>query len=494
MQRRAAVRNSVSQPASAAKSHDGPVWEAQALARTWHFLTSMKAALVLIFVIAGLVLAGTLLNQVPPSIAANDAAYSAWLKEQRGTYGAWTNLLEKLQLFNVFHVFYFRAIMGALCLSLVACTMNRIRPTWNAVFHSRVRMGEPFFAHARYHATISTNLSPAEASDAIRRSMRRARYRIAADAAPGSIAILGDKNRLSPFGTFLTHLSLVVILGGALASGIFGFNDPEFMVSEGTSKPLGNGTGISVQLDQFADEYYVDGPPRDYRSDIVLFDNGKQVKAGTVRVNEPLRYKGFAFHQSFYGQTAVMTVADASGKVIFNDSVPLAWQTQDGLRSAGSFTLPGQGLTAYVIGPAQGDRDPLIPAGMVRLEVSRSNSLAAQPSNLTQGTPAEVAGLTFTFVRESRFAGLKVVKDPGTNIIWVGGAMLVLGMVALFYLPRRRFWALCKPGPDGTNEVLIAMTAQRDMSLAREFAGLENRIARAVGNHEHISSEGDNDA
>ena len=46
------------------------------------------------------------------------------------------------------------------------------------------------------------------------------------------------------------------------------------------------------------------------------------------------------------------------------------------------------------------------------------------------GTPAELLeGLTFTFERENLLAGLKVVKDPGTTIIWTAGACMILGMV-----------------------------------------------------------------
>jgi hypothetical protein len=163
------------------------------------------------------------------------------------------------------------------------------------------------------------------------------------------------------------------------------------------------------------------------------------VKQGTVQVNSPLRYKGIAFHQAFYGQTAVMKVQDKTGKVVFNDGVPLAWQTREGQRPVGSFNLPEQNLSVYVVGPRSGETDPMIPAGEMRVEVYRQESRAAPPQNLTQGQPGDLAGFTFTFIRE-RLAGLKVVKDPGTNIIWVGDGPHP-GMVMLF-TTRRRLWAL----------------------------------------------------
>ena len=466
--------------ARAATAKRETLWELGIALKAWRFFSSIKLALVLILGIATLVLAGTLLDQVPASVLADSRAYSQWLTVEHRKYGAWTNVFDRVQLFNVFHALYFRLILGALALNIMVCTANRLKAIWIVAFRTRVRMGQPFFEHAKFRSRIEVACTPAEAAERIRRTLSRSRYRVKLDRDDHSVALFGDLNRLSPFGTIFTHLSLILILGGAVAGGIWGFKDSEFIVAEGTTRPLGNDTNVSVRLDQFVDEYYVDGPPRDFRSDVVVFDGGKQVAQGSIRVNSPLVYKGIAFHQAFYGQTAIVKVEDTAGKVLFNDSVPLAWQTNDGQRPVGSFSLPAQGLDVYVIGPESGVNDRLIPPGEMRFEVSRQSAKAAEPTNLIQGTPVQLAGLTFTFERESRFAGLKVVKDPGVNIIWVGAALMIVGMVLLFYLPRRRVWALCKQTPDGSTEVFLAMPVQRDISLESEFEHLRAKIARAL--------------
>ncbi|HEU4758832.1 MAG TPA: cytochrome c biogenesis protein ResB, partial [Dehalococcoidia bacterium] len=126
--------------------------------------------------------------------------------------------------------------------------------------------------------------------------------------------------------------------------------------------------------------------------------------------------------------------------------------------------------------------DPLVPAGEMRVEIYRADSGAlVTADNLTQGTPKQIAGLNFTFVRESRFTGLKVVKDPGVNIIWAASALMVLGLVMLFYFPHRRLWALVKSSADGAAEVRLGTTAQRDVSLDAEFKRLRQRVERALG-------------
>jgi cytochrome c biogenesis protein len=458
------------------------LWEVDFVGRVWHFFTSVRLALVLILLLTASVMAGTLLDQAPPSVIADPASYAQWLTQARTKYGVWTNIFDFLQLFNVFHAFWFRLLIGLLTANIIVCTVNRWRGIWSTVFGTRVRMGDAFFQHARYNACLDAAMPASAAAERVKRALSRSHYRVVTEAAPESVAIYADRNRFSKFGTTLSHLSIVLILAGTIVGGIWGFRDSGFIVPEGTTRELGLGTHISVGLEHFTDEYYLEGPPKDFRSDIVIYDNGVEVKRGTIRVNSPMSYKGISFHQAFYGQTAVMDVKDPAGKALYSSGVPLAWQTRDGSRPVGNFTLPEQNLVVYVIGPKSGENDPMVPAGEMRVEIYRQDSDATVAvDNLSQGTPKELAGLNFTFQREQRFTGLKVVKDPGVNIIWAASALMVLGLVMLFYFPHRRLWALVKSRPDGTAEVRLGMTAQRDMSLAEEFNGVRRKVGRALG-------------
>jgi cytochrome c biogenesis protein len=134
------------------------------------------------------------------------------------------------------------------------------------------------------------------------------------------------------------------------------------------------------------------------------------------------------------------------------------------------------------MGPVSGMNDPLIPAGETRVEVyQQGTGTPVAVDNLTQGTAKELAGLEFTFERERRFTGLKVVKDPGVNIIWAAAGFMIFGLVMLFYFPHRRLWALCKSRPDGTAEVRLGTTAQRDLSQEQEFGRLRDSVKKALG-------------
>ncbi|MEK7248149.1 MAG: cytochrome c biogenesis protein ResB, partial [Chloroflexota bacterium] len=111
----------------------------------------------------------------------------------------------------------------------------------------------------------------------------------------------------------------------------------------------------------------------------------------------------------------------------------------------------------------------------------QSSGTLATAENLTQGETKELAGLNVTFVRESRFTGLQVAKDPGVKLIWIAAALMVLGLVMMFYFPPKRVWAICKERPDGTADVRMATTAERDFSLAKDFENLHERVRLALG-------------
>ena len=482
---------------SQARAPQRTYWETRILGRMWHFFTSVRLALVLILAITAAVFAGTMLDQVAPSVRSDPAAYSQWLTRVEGTYGAFpTKVFDFFDMFNVFRTLWFRLLVGLLTVNIIVCTLNRWKGIWRTVFPPRIRMTDAFFQHARFNAKYMIEEPAGAAAAMVKKGLKHGRYRVSTEAEAGSVALYADRNRFSRFGTFISHLSLVLILAGTVVGGMWGLSDPEFIVPEGITRDVGLGTDLSVRLEHFTDEYYVEGPPKDFRSELVILRDGEEVKRGTARVNSPLSYEGMKFHQSFFGQTALMMVKAKDGTSLYDGPVPLAWQTREGNRPVGSFTLGSENLEVWVIGPRSGENDPLVPAGEMRIEVYESTSGALRKAtNLSQGTEQDVSGLNFTFAREGRFTGLSVVKDPGVKIIWVASALMMIGLVMLFFMPHRRLWASCKEMPDGKTEVRLAMTGQRDSQVIAEFERVRQRVGKKLRSRhaEEDTGHGGND-
>ncbi|TAK32632.1 MAG: cytochrome c biogenesis protein ResB [Chloroflexota bacterium] len=460
-----------------AKARARPARQDDIADRAWRFFCSMRLALILILVITAAVFIGTLLDQAPGVLTASD--YANWLSRERLKYGPYTDILSALQLFIIYNSAWFRGLLALLLMNIFICTVNRWNGIWTLITHPHIRMNESFFQKAGRRAEFTAQKSPGEAREEVVQALSKHRYRVLQEETAAGVHLYADKNRWFKLGTFLTHISFVVLLIGILLYVVFGFRETGFAIPEGSTRALGYGTNIDVRADAFADEYYPEGPPKDYRSDLVIFDNGREVARKTIHVNDPLEYNGVRFYQSFFGQAAIITVKDPQGQVLHSDGVALAWRsTRDEKRSVGSFDVPSKGLTVFVVGPRSGERDSLIPAGEVRLEIYPQNSqspLAAE--NVAVGKSKTIGGLEYTFEREKQFTGLQVSKDPGNFFIWLASTLLVIGCMAVFYFPHRRLWILCHQDENGRTKVMVGAQKGRDLAFAGEFAQIKDDLA-----------------
>ena len=118
----------------------------------------------------------------------------------------------------------------------------------------------------------------------------------------GRISILAEKGILGRFGSLITHISIIIILVGAVIGSIGGFKE-NVSILEGETLQVPH-ADFSLRLDAFELEYYKDSTrPKDYKSTLAVVENNKDVLTKTIEVNDPLSYKGIFFYQSTYGQS-----------------------------------------------------------------------------------------------------------------------------------------------------------------------------------------------
>jgi cytochrome c biogenesis protein len=449
--------------------------------RLWRFFISMRTGLALILGLGLLTLIGTLLVQAPAGMRADPQAYAAWLQSVHPKYGGWTQVLDKLGLFSVFSSFLFRGITVLLTTSILACSVHRAPLLWKLARHPRTRKGETFFTHAPLRADLLAATGPDQAMERVRGVFRSRHFRTISDPDEGGLNLYADRFRWGPAGTVIAHLSFVVILLGAVLSATTGFKNTQFTAPVDSRVAVGHGTGLSVETKAFSDSYYPDGSPRDYASDLVLYKNGVAVQRKTVRVNQPMRYDGVSFYQSFFGVAAAMHVEDGAGKTLYDRGVALQFTSDDGTHSVGQFTIPAKGLTIYVIGAASGQVDPNIKAGQMELEIHQAGTQDPIDTEVvSQGKPTTIAGVQYTFERTRQFTGLIVARDRGADIVWVGSTLLVLGIVMVFFFPHRRVWVRIRTSPGGGSQILCAATMRRDPAFEPRFHELVTDIQLAA--------------
>ena len=67
--------------------------------------------------------------------------------------------------------------------------------------------------------------------------------------------------------------------------------------------------------------------------------------------------------------------------------------------------------------------------------------LRPQAVTLEPGQSESIDGYEYTFLGQREFSGLQAKRDRSDYFVWIGAALIVLGLMITFWVPRRRLWA-----------------------------------------------------
>ncbi|MCO5201240.1 MAG: cytochrome c biogenesis protein ResB [Chloroflexi bacterium] len=293
----------------------------------WQLLTNVKFALFLVglALVAGMV--GVVLPQVPGPMRANPAARSAWIELRRETYGPLTGPMDALDLFDVFHSAWFNGLWVLIIVAVTVCTVSRFRPTWRAVQRPHRTVADAYFERAHHRADF-THEGGAPAIEAI---LRRRRYRVERVAERnGATYLFADRFGWSQYGTFLSHLALLMLLIGALLTTMAGF-DRTLVIAETTpAAPVFAAPGPGQLFIRMVDANRgldADGNIIDYHS-IIEVRRGDEVKTCKTTVNDPCHAFGYKVHQAaWFNDIARLRIEAPNGQLLYDDVVDFDSQT-----------------------------------------------------------------------------------------------------------------------------------------------------------------------
>ncbi len=444
----------------------------------YRFFYSKTVGLILILALAVYALIGSLVTQATAAVWADPAQRESFLARAEEIYGGWTPVLSALGLFHAFTSVPFYVVVTMLALSILACTTHRIPELWRRNRHPHVHVAPRFFDKARCRGSVPTDADPATALAATRAVPERHRFRVLVDdRAPGR-AVYADRHAWSGIGTVIAHLSFIVILVAFVITAALGVEE-DLAVPVGGTVEVGHGTGLTLTALSFTDSYTEEGRPADYVSELQLRRGDEVVAQQQVRVNSPLEYGGFRFHQASFGIAADVRVA-VGGQGVFAEAVPLKWTSNDGANAVGRFDLPGTDLEVVVALAASGRTDGSVPVGSALFEVYRGDERVDTRIAL-QGTAVAVAGHDFTFERERQYTGIRMRQDPGEVWMWIGSALLVIGMSITFSFAYRRLWVRVEtieddvPAPSTPVEGAADRTSARTIPEPVEGSGSQPR-------------------
>ncbi|KAF0959507.1 MULTISPECIES: cytochrome c biogenesis protein ResB [unclassified Rhodococcus (in: high G+C Gram-positive bacteria)] len=473
---------------------------------TWRGLTSMRTALVLLFLLALAAIPGALL----PQRSLNAGKVDEYIAN-RPTLGPW---MDKLELFDVFGSFWFTAIYVLLFISLVGCILPR------CVDHAKALRTRPVpaprnLARLPHHHEDRVDETPEEVAARIRTHLKGWRVETRAGgeraAHDGEITISAEKGYFRELGNLVFHLSLVALLVAIAVGKLFGYEGNVIVVANNgpgfcTTSPAvfdsfkaGNtqdGTGMTplcIKVKDFAADYLDSGQAEMFTSNIA-YQAGDDLETNTWRdgqlqVNHPLRVEGDRVYLQGHGYAPTFTVTFPNGET---RTETLQWRPDDATTflSSGAmrFDPPGgmypdtderrknqiaiEGLfapTALLHGNLLASSYPAMTDPAVAIDIYKGDT------GLDTGNPQSLFSLNTELINQGRlvkqdrvnlkpgesstlsdgtqvrfdgavdFVNLQVSHDPAQQWVLVSALTMMAGLLVSLLVKRRRIWARIYP-------------------------------------------------
>ena len=471
----------------------------------WRYLTSMRTALVLLFLLA--------LAAVPGSLLPQRGQDPTRVVDFFRTHRTLAPILDRLSLFDVFAAPWFAAIYLLLFISLTGCVLPR---SWR---HLRLVTARPPKAPKRLErlprsaAWEVARASGAEPVESVRRILRGRRYRVDVhDEGDGVVAVSAEKGYLRETGNLVFHLALLVLLAGVAMGGLFGYHGTVLVVEgQGFANVLGsydsfhpgrlfsssNLAPFTINLNRFHAVYDASADKRgealDFDAYVSYRDKpGASLKKYDVRVNDPLRFGTTKVYLVGHGYAPHFVVRDGDGNIAFNGSVPFLPQdgnfTSNGvvkvpdakptqLGFAGFFTpttvATPSGLTSSFPGPRNPAVTLLAYTGNLGLDSGVPQSVySLDDKHLTRvGAVAMGIGDTYTlpdhkgsitFTGFQTWATFQTTYDPGKGVALAAAVLMIAGLLMSLRIKRSRVWVRLRPGGSGARMVVEVAGLARD--------------------------------
>ncbi|MEY9962142.1 cytochrome c biogenesis protein [Streptacidiphilus sp. MAP12-16] len=488
----------------------------------WRQLTSMRVALILLFLLS--------LAAVPGSLVPQTSASPTKVADWKAAHKFLVPAFDKLGMFHVYSSFWFSAIYLLLFISLVGCIVPR---TWQfvGVLRAQPPAAPRHLVRLPVYATWRTSADANAVLTASHALLRKRRFRVSATQAD---AVSSEKGYLREVGNLLFHISLVAMLiafaftkmaggmgtvlvveGNAFSNNVTQYDDfsPSTFYTANSLDPFG------FKLDNFEATYQTSGDQlgtaRTFAAHVSYWtgSNAGTLTKGTIEVNHPLQIGSSNVYLTAHGYAPVIQVTDAQGKVIFNGPTPClpqdanitslcAIKVSDGYKDktgkstqlgfAGIFaptaelstTLgphsvfpaadnPGLFITGY-----SGDlgNNSGAPQSVYSLDLAHMTQLKVDgqiwKAQLHPGQGFKLpSGGAVTFTGFKQWANFTVAHNPGTTAALVSSVLAILGLIGSLFVQRRRIWVRAVAGPDRVTTIELAGLARSESSrIAEELA------------------------
>lgn len=440
------------------------------------FFSSVKLTIFLLAVIALFAVVGTVVPQ-------REAAAQLAQHMSPGLF----SFLHKMQLFDLYHSIWFFLLMGLLSLNLLICSLDRFPMAWRRFRQQPSPQDTTVFRNLPEESVMLVRQDQKTVSE-IAAEIMKSRFRNwqRVDAVDGTY-LCGSKGGFSHFDVYVVHLSILVLIAGAIIGSIFGM-EGYVNIIEGESinaVDLRNGKEtlplpFAVRCDKFTLELYKNGAPKTYRSDLSFIQNDQVTKKAQLLVNHPVTFEGIRFYQASYG----LAPDGKASLTLFKNGK----KSRDMSAGKGeTLDLPGKEGQLRVL---RIEENLMNMGPAVKLSINSAKGevsfwvfqqldkiIEANPG-ITEQIPMFNPGLfrpylfVLTGMEEKYFTGLQVSRDPGIPLVALAAFLLVMGLLLVLFSSARQIWIKVDSEGSQTKISIAGRSHKNAAGLDREIQQL----------------------
>jgi cytochrome c biogenesis protein len=442
--------------------------EHRAKSSLWRSLASVRLTVFLLISLAVASVIGTIIPQ--------NEAPSVYVRQYGDTA---YQVLNRLQVFDMYHSVWFVLLLVSLTTNLLICSINRFSSTWYVVRRKNIKPSDSLFNSLPQRGTLVTKRSLDDVREICQRCLT-ARFKTPiATENQGTWYLFSDRGRYTRLGVYVVHLSVILILIGGLLGLLFGFRGSVSIPEGGTANRIflpnnlqGRELGFAIRCEDFDVSYYDTGQPKEYKSVISVLENGNEVMKKTIRVNHPFSYRGLTFYQSSFGIDSLnkikLHIRPANGNEEYTLDVPF-----------GRWTKVPEGNSAFQVMDFNENLMRFGPA--IKICYGKPGTtpiffwvLKSYP-DFDVGRKGEYI-FSLVNYQGRYYTGLSVTKDPGVWVVWIGSSLMVLAFIVVFFMSHQTVWVKIESVDNGVRLKIGGRTYKNVVPFERRFKRLWESI------------------
>lgn len=408
------------------------------------FLYSMKLAIIILSILVAVCVLGSLIPQ-----GKVDTYYFNAYGEQIGS------IIKMLGIDDVFHCWWVIVLAAVLSLNLILCSIIRfpviLHQFKDGYTADRIHKIQPFRIETKL------KLQP--------ELMKKLHFFHTQSIEKGWY---GVKGKSGIWGSWLCHLSLLMILGGYSIGQLMSVDTSVYGIAGQTKTVEGTPESIQVAIEDFEIRLREDHTVEQYIATLTIENEAQEVITGTSQVNAPLDAFGYRFYQNstgwantlsvYYKEELIFEDVLCAGESYTLDDLPLTFILAQFYPDFAIVDGQPVTLTPYLMNPTS------IFALYYEGNLIDMNSVGMEQA-------IQVDDYVFVLHHPTQYTLIQVLYDPTMEFVLLGALVMLISLFLAFYVRCEECWIVEENG-----KVVIYGYAQRGALLYEK--SLRDKIKR----------------